>query len=391
MLQTYFNYTVHVAQSRRERMAFVRAWWRIYQEDRRWTPPFYPTLVRLAVRGDDPHWLRLQPSPLHVEGMPRRKPIYGRAGLPPTEWSAALETPVAASLIWRDRRADQQTAFLGLWRTVNDDEARKRLLEAVLESGWRAGVRRLVGPVHLSPYLGYGFLVDHWDHVPPAGTPYCPPYQAELAGRQMGVIAEDRLWHLPVPAAGAPPGLTVEAAAPALLTEALWPLWSAAPPVQPLLPALDREEARFLLHWWGHLDLQVRVALVNGRPAGFSLLAPDLGPSLRASKGGRTWSGRLRWFLLRRRPMRRGRLLALATDSDTGTSGVANPPVADAVADPSDVAEALVADMRRTARERGWQSIVAGPLPDTHQTARLLAKHGATPVQTVQLFALERG
>ncbi len=371
----YFNYVRHLAADGRGRRAFLRAWWALYASDRRWIPPLYPGLGGLFAPAAHPHLSRLDPAFLHLEALPRARRGPVRLDPPGLAGTPMFEQPVAAGLLWRDPRADKRTAHLGLWRTVNDDDGLERYLEVAFEHLWFAGVRRLVGPVGLSPYLGGGVLADHWDLTPPLHTPYAPPYQAELASRHMDVLAESRLWWLPVPSDGAPPGRPCRPLASGAFPAHLLPVWLDTPPLSPPLPALDEAEARYLWEWWSRFPLLGWEAWQEDRPVGFVFLQPDLGPLLSASRGGRPWWGRALWAMRRGHGASQGRLLCLAVAPAARGRGVGR---------------ALLAAAMATARGAGWAHLAVGPLPADHPGAGFLRHIGAAARETYRLFVVDR-
>lgn len=382
---TYFNYRVRFAEGWWDRRDFVTNWWRIYAADPRWVPPYYPTLRRELEPSRDPHLARMSPIFIHLEALPRREAAARRGpqpsqGLPP---SAPFEEPVAATVALRDPRRRDGTAYLALLHCVNDSESLERLLARLTEALWAQGCRRLIGPTGLSPHLGTGLLQDHWDQLPPLHTPYDPPYMPEIVGSAMRPLARSRLYHLEVAPELPPPPLAraqLVPLAPARLAADLLPLMAAAcPPPAPVdggggFPTPDAEEAAFLLRWLGRWPLHGWLALVDGQPAGFALLQPDLAPCLRRAMGGRNllWRAWLAWA--GQRPVRQGRLLFGAVSPRWQGQGIGRQ---------------LLHQALLTARDQGWRSLNVGPLPDGLPACAFLERHGARPRQTYLLYQRE--
>ena len=84
----YFNYTTCWPHNWWERRSFLRAWWRLYADDRQWAPPAYAAFSRVIGSGSHPLYARLAAQPLYLEALPRRG---GSANFNPT-------APVAAAV-----------------------------------------------------------------------------------------------------------------------------------------------------------------------------------------------------------------------------------------------------------------------------------------------------
>lgn len=366
----YFNHRAVIAEDRWSRWSFIRHWWRIYQSDPYWTPPYAPTLGRNFNPTRNPHFSRLKAIPLWLEALPRR----AAPNAAPSFSGVAIEQGVAAALALIDPRRTDACAHLAWLHCANDADSLARLLDVFSERLASLGVRRLIGPTGLSPHLGSGLLQDCWHLRPPLHTAYNPPYLPELAGNVWRPRSSARLFHLPVlpqlPAAAPSPARLLPLN-PARLAGDLLPLLAAACPPWLDFPPPDALEAEFLLRQFSPWPLWGWLAAANGEPAGFILLQPDLAPRLRRANGGRNplWWLWLRWAS--RRPAGQGRVLFAAVLPRYRQQGIGRQLLHQALAD---------------AKARGWDSLAIGPLPTTAPGSRFLQHFGAEARQTYLLY-----
>lgn len=389
MQMSYFNYSSSMAVSRWDRGSFARAWWRLSAQDPFWTAPYYPALRSALEPGNNPHLARMQPLFASTAALRReinrgpREPDIRLSEAAPLSFS--LEQVVAAAVGLKDPRRRDGAAYLGLLHTVNDRESLARLLGFLLEEGAEQGYRRLIGPTALSPMLGYGLLVDGWNHVPPVYAMYNPPYTPELFERELQPLGEpDRLYTLEtagVSLEGHAIGLGVQPLRPEQLAGELLPLVKAAHRLPGLFPPPDRAEVRFLLDWYaahsGAGSLRGWIAHLGERPVGFLLAGPDVGPYLKSWGGGRSVFQRAAYALLRRsfaRRARQGRLLLGGVLPEYRGQGAGS---------------RLLNAVLEHAREAGWQSLSCGPLPENSPGAQFLTALGAHPGPRYQLYHLD--
>jgi GNAT superfamily N-acetyltransferase len=368
----YFNFSSRYAQWWWDRSSFVRHWWRLYIHDSRWVPPFYPTFRRSLVPNHNPHLRRLEPDFLSIEAMPRRH--VSRAGRRSSEVDfspygmAAFEQTVATAILLHDPRRRDRTAYLALLHCTNDAESLERLLDTAAFQLAEEGFNRLVTCSSLSPFLGSGFLQDHWDKIPPINTPYDPPYLVELIHTQLDPGVETCLYHFDIPS-----DLRVEMPAPPenadllpldplRLADDLFPLFKAGLPELIDFPAPDPMEANFLINWVSTWPVEAWSAQVNGKEAGFILLGPDLAPALRRAKGGRSPLARLWLRLAARQTFSKGRLYFGGVLPAYRRLGIGR---------------LLLQKALASARDYGWEQLAAGPVPVESSTARYLKKAGA--------------
>jgi len=365
----YFNHYPYTAQNWWERWRFIVNWWRIYADDPYWVPPYYPALRRALEPAHNRHLARLNPVPIYVEALPRRR-NRSRSALA----SPVFEQSVAAAVVLIDPRRQDGVAYLALLHLINDVETLEWLLEYLAEPLLSRGYHRIIGPTGLSPHLGTGLLQDYWSILPPLHTPYNPPYLPEIADIVLHRRSHSRLYHLQIPPELPVRGDSRVEIAPlelARLASDLLPLFAEACPSWLNFAPPDVEEAIFLLRWLGNWPLFGWLAQVESQPVGFVLLQPDISPFLRWARGGRNPLWRLWLAWASRRPVRCGRLLYLAVLPGWRKRGIGS---------------RLLYQAMLTAKQQGWQSFSIGPLPGTIAAAKFLENRGAQPQQTYLLY-----
>jgi GNAT superfamily N-acetyltransferase len=285
-----------------------------------------------------------------------------------------FEQTVAAAIVLQDPRRRDNTAYLALWHIVNDTETAERFLDKLAELMWTRRCRRLIGPTGLSPHLGAGLLEDCWDRTPPLHTAYDPPYVPEIVHSYLTPVSRSHLYHLEIPPEPAPVSAApadLEPLAPERLATDLLPLLVAACPIQADFPPPDGDEAAFLLRRLARWPLYGWLAQVEGQPVGFVLLQPDLADRLKRAGGGRNPAWRLWLLTAAGRRTGQGRLLYGGVLPDWRGRGIGRQ---------------LLHQSQHTARDLGWRSLSAGPLPPTSAGARFLEKQGGRPEQTYGLY-----
>jgi GNAT superfamily N-acetyltransferase len=372
----YFNYRVHITPAEDatywQRREFLGAWWSIYAGDPRWTPPDYRHLDRDLQPRHNSHLARLRALTVYVDALHRTglRPARQDQVLPIAE---ILERPLAAAVALIDPRRSDDTATLALLQTANDAEALERLLDALGDSLRRSGIRRLLGPTGLSPYLGSGLQIDGWNLWPPAFAPSNPPYVPELLTGLMQPVRSGTLYQAVVPAdAPAPAGPAVlRPLEPSRLASDLNPLWAAIlSDGLPGFPPPDEAETAYLLRAAGDPARSGWLAEQDGRAVGFVLFGPDTGAALRRARGGRR-PHRRAWLSAERRLARgnAGRLLFGGVLPGAQRQGIGRQ---------------LWSAILESARAAGWSTISVGPVWSVPGQA-FLAAQGAAAVGTAEL------
>jgi GNAT superfamily N-acetyltransferase len=369
---TYFNYTVHRAESRWDRRRFLHRWWQLQHDDTRWTPPFYP---RLRQALNPTHALALDPRravPVHLEALARRQQrTESHAGL--GYGGAFMEEPVATALLLAPHQ-ETGMAYLTLLHCVNNSETLERLVGEVMEQAWALGCHRVVGPTALSLYLPIGALHNYFHVTPPLHTPYNPPYLPELLGEVLEPLSETRLYQMLVPPEvplGKSPNLRLRPFDPTRLASDLLPLFVATQDEESEWPPPTAADVLFLLSWLQQWPLYGWLAETAQQPVGFTLLQPDLATSVRHANGGRNPLWRL-WLNWRsRRPTRAGRLLYGAVLPAWRGQGIGR---------------LLWQQALHTARSQDWATLTAGPVSADSPAAQFLTAQGAEAQQRYVLY-----
>jgi len=368
----YFNHHSQIMGDWWDRWSFIRQWWRLYGDDPKLAPPYYPTLRRALEPARNPHLARLSPLFVKTEALPRR-----RTPSPYGLDAAGGDQPVAMSVLLADPRREDRTAYLSLLRCRNDADSFKKHFEFMMELLGSRGYSRVIGPIGLSPHLEAGLLQDSWNVIPPLHTPYAPPYLPEILESRLRPLARSQLYHLDIPPElpPAPPAWAKLAPLdPQRLATDLLPLLVTAIPTRPDFPPPDAAEAAFLLRWWGQGPLLGWLAEVGAQPVGFTLFQPDLSPRLRLAKGGRNllWRVWLNWP--KHRPTQHGRVLF----------GTVLPPWQG-----QGIGQQLLHQVQQTAQQQGWRSLIFGPFPMTAPTAKFIKRCGAKAQQSYLLYQKE--
>lgn len=372
----FFNYSAHVFDlkdaSRWERGEFLGALWRIYGDDRRWTPPDYAALKRELDPRRNSHLARLDALAVYVDALQRTGVRAGRQDQP-VQLASLFELPLAAALVLIDPRRRGKTAHLALLRAGNDEEGLERLYYRALEALAWAGYRRVIGPTGLSPHLGSGAQLEGWDRWPPLHAPNNPPYAPDILGYKLRPFLALRLYRAEVPAAS--PGTDGPARLspfdPTRLAGDLLPLLVAATENPAGFPPPDADEAAFLLRWLRPEPLTGLLAEVDGREAGFVLLGPDTAGSYRGTGGGRRAWQRGALALARRQPVGQGRLLFGAVLPAFRRRGIGGQ---------------LWRAALGLSAAAGWRSLAAGPVYEPSEGAAFLSAQGAAAAESYALY-----
>ncbi len=377
MQDGYFNYATRIAEGSWLRRDFVRGWRKLHAYDRRWIPPYYPALMAALTPRRIPFVDRQNPVLFWVEALPGKPNTDGNWNTHSFN-SPFMEEAVATAALLTDPRRGDSIATLSLFSVANDVESLERLVSVAQEQAFSRGRSQVVGPVALSPHLGYGALLDHFDQTPPLYTPYNPPYLPEILDAVLQPVQQSRLYHLSVSA-------SVPSSAPARLR----PLTMAdeATVLPALMAALDGPygsptpdsvEAAFLLAWWRLAPSLGWIAEVETErekvPVGFVLLQPDLAPALRRAGGGRNPLWRLWWQWRRTRPTHAGRIVTGGVLSHWRRRGIG-----------SQLWSAALA----SAHQQGWAILTIGPIADNSPAAAFLQVHNAQPKQHYALYSTE--
>lgn len=374
MFEGYYNYYTRLADSWWERRDFVRGWRRLHGGDRRWVPPYYPLLMRSLSPDRFAYMDRQQPASVWIEALHGRPNTDGQWGMQRFN-SVMMEESVAVATLLADPRRRDDTATMAMLSVANDVESAERLLMTLQEQAYQRGCSRLIGPTALSPHLGYGALLDHFDKPPPLHTPYNAPYLPEILDAVLARVQSAHLYHYHLSGHVAP----IEGPAhlrPMVAADdaKVLPNVLTALDGDPQFPRPDLAESAFLLAWWGIVPRVGWIAEVDGEVVGFVWLQPDLAPALRRAKGGRNWLWRTWWLWRRTRPVRNGRVVAIAVMPRWRRQGIGRQ---------------LWAAALNSAYFQGWRNVSIGPVVDDSVGAKFLLTHEATPLQHYALYGTE--
>jgi GNAT superfamily N-acetyltransferase len=135
---------------------------------------------------------------------------------------------------------------------------------------------------------------------------------------------------------------------------------------------LPPDAAALLLQWIGVYPATGWLAEVDGVPAGFVVVQPDLAPLVRRTGGGRWLPWRWYGAWAQRRPTHRGRLLFGGVAPTWQGRGVGRQ---------------LLAQALRHAAAAGWSELICGPFTTDTPVVAWLQRAGARVEQHYALYA----
>jgi len=295
-------YAVKPVTHPRDREAFIRLPWRIYENDPRWTPPLLADQRKFFD--------------------PARNPFFEHAEVALFLALDAAGRPAGRIALTVDRAHNdfhaEQTGFFGFFEAVDDPRAGRCLLDHARQWFKSRGLLKMAGPMNLSTNHECGLLIEGFDSLSTLGIPYNPPrYQEILEG--WGLKKARDLVSLSL----------VPTAVPEYLERAVARI--ARRNRFSLRPfSMDRFEAELDLLWeiynsaweknWGFVPMTRKeflfaandmkaivrpglcfIAEVEGQPAGFSLTLPNINPLLKELDGRLLPFGWLRFLLGKKR------------------------------------------------------------------------------------------
>lgn len=368
----YYNYSTFIAETWYERDNFVRNWRKMGQFDQRWTPPTWATQRLLRRPSTIPAFANQEPLFIHLEALSRNAhKSENSATLAPL----SFERPVAAAIVLPHQT--EQTAYIAWLQLANDKDPLDRFLGVLMEQMWHKGINKIVVSTGLSPWLGSGILLDHFNLAPPLHTPYNPPFYPELLQSSLVQSSQSRLYTLPIattsPKISSKNLATLVPLDPSQLSDQYLGLLQAACAEQPIPPPTI-EDVDLMKKQLAPWPLSGWLALVDNVAVGFVLLQPDAAPALRRARGGRNWIWRA-WIHLRKwHSFTNGRILFGCVLPKWRRRGIGTQ---------------LLAQTIRAAEQFGWQELTIGPLAEESTGAAFLVHAGARPQQTYALYAME--
>jgi GNAT superfamily N-acetyltransferase len=149
--------------SRRDRLRFVKAQWRFYQQDPRWVPPLIFDRMKLLDT--------------------RRNPFYKHSDIVLflAEDRTGLIGRIAAIINEHHNRTHaDRVGFFGFYESIYSQDVTSALLDAASEWLSNRGMTHIRGPVNPSMNDECGLLVEGFDRPPVILMPYNPPYYSSL-------------------------------------------------------------------------------------------------------------------------------------------------------------------------------------------------------------------
>jgi GNAT superfamily N-acetyltransferase len=160
----FLSVSIRAVRTRREIRRFVDVPWRLgFRKHVGWVPP-----LRIAVQDS-----------LDT----RRNPFYRYADL--ALWTAHRNNRVVGRIAAIENRAHNRThgdkiGFFGFFECVDDQETAEALFATASRWLSQRGLDRMRGPVNPSMNHECGLLVESFDDPPKVMTPWNPPYYASL-------------------------------------------------------------------------------------------------------------------------------------------------------------------------------------------------------------------
>ena len=149
--------------SRRERNAFIKFPWRIYQNDPAWVPPLILERKAFLDRARHPFYEHGDAALFLAR---RNGEIVGRI--------MASDDPNYNSL------HRSSVGCFGLFDCVDDVDLARVLFEAAADWLRQKGRSEIMGPIDYSTNYVCGLLIDGFEHSPTLLTAHNPPYYARL-------------------------------------------------------------------------------------------------------------------------------------------------------------------------------------------------------------------
>lgn len=374
-LKPVTNVEVSEILSKRDRDAFIKFPWRIYEHDPAWVPPL------ILERKD---FLNRQKHPFYGHGeaalfLARRDgEIVGRI--------MASDDPNYNSL------HQTNVGCFGLFESINDQAVASALLTTAADWLRARGRSEIMGPIDYSTNYVCALLIDGFQHPPTLLTSHNPPYYAALIEAAGFAKAKDwyAWWFSEYPEAAA--RLKKIAVARAAKHHVK---------VRPInLKSVDEEGAKirtvYNQAWeknWGfvpfteaemnHMARELRplivpqaalIAEIGDEPVGFVIAVPDINVAFRHINGRLFRFGfpiGLIKLLYYRTKIRTGRLIALGVVEKHRRSGIA---------------EILVLHVMEEAFRRGFTGELSMTLEDNVMVNRFIEAVGASRYKTFRIY-----
>jgi ribosomal protein S18 acetylase RimI-like enzyme len=367
---------VSLVTTRKDRDAFIKFPWKIYEDDRAWVPPLLIERKEFLDRKRHPFYLHGDAALFLAR---RGEEIVGRI--------MASDDPNYNAV------HQSNVGCFGLFESINDSEVANALFRAAKDWLRGKGRKEIMGPIDYSTNYVCGLLIDGFQHPPTLLTAHNPPYYApliEACGFEK--VKELYAWWFSEPANAA------------VRLRRLASVFQRRNPVAIRKGNLKniREESRRLREiyneaWeknWGFVPFTEKeiefmthelkpivvpeftlIAEIADEPVGFILCVPDINVALRQIDGRLTKFGLpigLAKLLFYKSRTRTARLIALGVKPKYRRAGIAEMLVLRIIED------AMI--------KRGFTGELSLTLEDNFMINRFLAAIGATKYKTYRIY-----
>ncbi len=318
---------ISLVSSRKDRAAFIKFPWRIYENDPAWVPPLIIERKAFLDRKRHPFYLHGDAALFLAK---RGREIVGRI--------MASDDPNYNEL------HQSNVGCFGLFEAIDDPEVAAALFRAAADWLRAKGRDEIMGPIDYSTNYVCGLLIDGFEHPPTILTSHNPPYYARLIEScGFSKVIDFYAWWFP-DAAGAAPRLRRLAAKfakrnPATIREGnlkdiggeaqrlreiynqAWSEnWGFVPFTEAEIEHMTHELKPIVIPEW------TLFAEVDGEPVGFILAVPDINVALQKINGRLTRFGLpigLAKLLYYKRNLKKGRMIALGVIEKYRRAGIA--------------------------------------------------------------------
>jgi GNAT superfamily N-acetyltransferase len=362
---------VSEVRSRKERKAFIKFPWRIYENDPAWVPPLI--IERKA-------FLNRKRHPFYKHGdaalflAKRGGEIIGRI--------MASDDPNYNSL------HQSNVGCFGMFDCSDNRDAAAALFEAAANWLRKKGRSEMMGPIDYSTNYVCGLLIDGFQHPPTLLTAHNPPYYARLL--ESCGFTKEKDWYawwfadFPEPMKRLRKIANVRGSKQQVQIRPI--------NLKELAPESRRLRAVFNQAWennWGFVPLteaeaehmaremkpvldpkMTLIAKIDHEPVGFVICVPDINVALRKINGRLMPFGLIK-LLYHRAKIRTVRFVALGVVEKYRRAGVA---------------ERLVLQVMEKAHKRGMPGELSMTLEDNFMINRFLEAIGATRYKTYRIY-----
>jgi len=362
--------------SRKDRNAFIKFPWRIYQNDPAWVPPLLIERKQFLDRKKHPFY-RHGDAALFLAR--RKGEIVGRI--------MASDDPNYNSL------HHTNVGCFGLFESIDDRDVAAALFQAAMDWLRKRGRNEIMGPIDYSTNYVCALLIEGFQHPPTLLTSHNPPYYAALIEASGFTKAKD--WYawwfseFPEPAErlrkiararSGKQGVTIRPVnlkkmaeesqrIRTIYNQAWQKNWGFVPFTEAEFEHLAKEMKPLII------PRGTLIAEVEDEPVGFVIAVPDINVALRHLNGRLTRFGfpiGLLKLLYYRTKIRTGRLVALGVVEKYRRAGIA---------------ELLVLQVMDESFARGFTGELSMTLEDNTMINRFIEAIGAARYKTFRIYS----